>query len=206
MKKLALTLSVVATLSSPAMAQGDAEAGKAKAAVCSACHGVDGNSLIEMYPKVAGQHAAYLAKQLHDFKTAMTTGGQKGRMDPIMGGMAMPLSDQDILDISAFYAKQQPTNVATAVASDLGEKLYKGGDISRGITACIACHGPSGKGMEAAGFPMLAGQHAAYTSAQLTKFHDAKRGNDMNGMMRDIAKKLNQNDIQALSQYIATLK
>lgn len=108
MKKLALALSVViAAISSPAIAEGNAEAGKTKIIVCSACHGMDGNSMIDMYPKLAGQHATYLQKQLHDFRSAAQTGGKDGRMDPIMSGMAMPLSDQDILDITAYFLAKQ---------------------------------------------------------------------------------------------------
>ncbi len=89
MKKLALALSVVAAISSPAIAEGNAEAGKTKAIVCSACHGLDGNSMIDMYPKLAGQHTTYLQKQLREFRSAAQTGGKDGRMDPIMGGMAV---------------------------------------------------------------------------------------------------------------------
>lgn len=206
MKKLALALSVLACISSPAMAEGDAEAGKTKAIVCSACHGVDGNSLIDMYPKLAGQQATYLSKQLHDFKSAAQTGGKDGRNDPIMGGMAVMLSDQDIEDVAAFYASQTQTVAEVKDIPALGEQLYKGGDMARGITACIACHGPEGQGMELAGFPAIAGQHANYLKIQLNKFSDTNRNNDLNGMMQDIAKKLNSDDIEALSKYISSLK
>jgi cytochrome c553 len=207
MKKLAIALSVVvAAISSPTMAEGNAEAGKTKALVCSACHGVDGNSMIDMYPKLAGQHPAYLEKQLHDFRSAAQTGGKDGRMDPIMSGMTMPLSDADIADISAFFASQ--TNQAAAVADvpALGAQLYKGGDTARGITACMACHGPDGNGAGLAGFPALAGQHTNYIKIQLNKFRDSNRHNDLNGMMQDIAKKLSDADIDALAKYIASLK
>ncbi|WP_076413143.1 cytochrome c4 [Shewanella sp. UCD-KL12] len=206
MKKLALALSVLACISSPVMAEGDAEAGKTKAIVCSACHGVDGNSMIDMYPKLAGQQATYLSKQLHDFKNAAQTGGKDGRNDPIMGGMAVMLSDQDIEDVAAFYASQTQTVAEVKDIPALGEQLYRGGDMARGITACIACHGPEGKGMELAGFPAIAGQHANYLKIQLNKFSDTNRNNDLNGMMQDIAKKLNSDDIEALSKYISSLK
>ncbi|MGI2258584.1 c-type cytochrome [Shewanella sp. GXUN23E] len=205
MKKLALALSAVAAISLPVSAQGDAEAGKNKSAVCAACHGVDGNSMIDMYPKLAGQHAAYVDKQLHDFKDAMASGGAKGRMDPIMIGMVAALTEQDMADLAAFYASQTQAPAPAAQAPDLGEKLYKGGDMSRGITACAACHGPNGVGMELAGFPMVSGQHANYIKIQLNKFRDGTRNNDLNGMMGDVAKKLSDQDIQALSVYISTL-
>ncbi|MDT3279221.1 c-type cytochrome [Shewanella scandinavica] len=207
MKKLALALSVViAAISSPAIAEGNAEAGKTKIIVCSACHGMDGNSMIDMYPKLAGQHATYLQKQLHDFRSAAQTGGKDGRMDPIMSGMAMPLSDQDILDITAYFSSQVIQVTEAKDVPELGAKLYKGGDVSRGITACMACHGPDGKGAELAGFPTLAGQHANYIKIQLTKFREAGRHNDLNGMMQDVAKKLSDSDIDALSKYLSSLK
>lgn len=207
MKKLALALSVVvAAISSPTLAEGNAEAGKTKVIVCSACHGMDGNSLIDMYPKLAGQHATYLQKQLHDFRSAAQTAGKDGRMDPIMGGMSIALSDQDILDISAYFTSQTLKVAEVKDIPEFGAKLYKGGDAARGITACMACHGPEGKGAELAGFPALAGQHANYIKIQLTKFRDVSRHNDLNGMMQDVAKKLNDSDIEALSKYIASLK
>ncbi|MCP3129102.1 MULTISPECIES: cytochrome c [unclassified Shewanella] len=207
MKKLALALSVVvAAISSPAIAEGNAEAGKTKIIVCSACHGMDGNSMIDMYPKLAGQHATYLQKQLHDFRSAAQTGGKDGRMDPIMGGMSIALSDQDILDITAYFSSQTLQVAEVKDVPELGAKLYKGGDVSRGITACMACHGPDGKGAELAGFPALAGQHANYIKIQLTKFRDAGRNNDLNGMMQDVAKKLSDSDIDALSKYLSSLK
>ncbi|MBL4817362.1 cytochrome c4 [Shewanella sp.] len=206
MKKLALALSVLACISLPAMAEGNAEAGKTKAIVCSACHGVDGNSMIDMYPKLAGQQATYLMKQLHDFRSAAKTGGKEGRNDPIMGGMALMLSDQDIEDVAAYYSSQTKVVIEVKDIPALGEQLYKGGDMTRGITACIACHGPQGAGTELAGFPDIGGQHANYLKIQLNKFSDTNRNNDLNGMMQDIAKKLTSDDIEALSKYISSLK
>ncbi|QLE87533.1 MULTISPECIES: c-type cytochrome [Shewanella] len=206
MKKLAIALSVLASISSPVMAEGNAEAGKTKSIVCSACHGVDGNSMIDMYPKIAGQQEGYLKKQLVDLRKAAHTGGKEGRNDPMMSPMAAALSDQDIEDLAAYYASQTQTAADVKDVPALGEQLYKGGDMTRGITACIACHGPSGKGMEAAGYPMIGGQHANYIKIQLNKFHDTNRNNDLNGMMRDVAKKLNSDDIEALSKYISSLK
>ncbi|GGI81101.1 c-type cytochrome [Shewanella gelidii] len=205
MKKLALALSVIASISSPVHAEGNVEAGKSKAVVCSACHGMDGNSMVNMYPKLAGQHPTYLEKQLHDFRSAVQTGGKEGRMDPIMGGMTAALSDQDIADISAYYASQA-LQIADAPYSETGKQLYMGGDMSRGITSCMACHGPLGKGSELAGFPNIGGQHANYIKIQLNKFRDASRNNDLNGMMQDVATKLSDDDIEALSTYIGSLK
>ncbi|QYJ86093.1 cytochrome c4 [Shewanella mesophila] len=206
MKKLAIALSILATLSTPAIAAGDAEAGKNKSMLCSACHGVDGNSMIDMYPKLAGQQESYLNKQLHDLRQAAHTGGKEGRNDPMMSPMAAGLSDQDIDDLAAYFSSQTLVVGEVKDVPAHGEQLYKGGDVVRGITACIACHGPNGKGSEAAGFPAIAGQHANYIKIQLNKFHDTTRNNDLNGMMQDVAKKLTSEDIEALSKYISSIK
>ena len=204
MKKLALILSLLASCS--VWAQGNIEAGKAKSQTCVACHGSDGNSTITTYPKLAGQHTKYLEKQLKDLKLGMTSGGKQGRYDPVMSGMAMPLSDEDIADLSAYYASlpisenSTPENVVVK-----GKTLYTSGNAERGLTACIACHGPRGNGTELSGFPKISGQNADYIKAQLEKFRDDERGNDMNAMMRDIAKKMTDEDITVLSQYVGGL-
>ncbi len=176
----------------------EAIAGQEKVATCAACHGADGNSLVAMYPKLAGQNAKYLAKQLHEFKDGT-------RDNAIMAPMAAALSAQDITDISAFYSTQLPT-ASTAEINELGRKLYLGGDAARGVTACIACHGIDGKGMAYAGFPAIAGQNTDYLVAQLNSFKSKERDNDKNSMMRKTVRKLKKADIDALSQYMSTLK
>ncbi|MGF1725878.1 c-type cytochrome [Photobacterium nomapromontoriensis] len=204
MKKLALILAFLASYS--AWAQGDAEAGKMKAATCAACHGVDGNGIMAQYPKIAGQHPGYLEKQLKDFKQAISTGGKQGRNDPVMGGMAMPLSEQDMADLAAYYASLPISDNATPESSvELGQTLYRAGDLDRGITACTACHGPRGNGTGLSGFPKISGQNAEYVQLQLEKFRSGQRGNDMNGMMRTVAAKLTDAEINALSQYVGGL-
>ncbi|MCW8108854.1 cytochrome c4 [Alteromonas ponticola] len=206
MKKLCLLIGMTFMLSGAAVANGDAAAGKEKAATCAACHGPDGNSVIEANPKLAGQHPNYLVKQLQEFKLAAETGGEEGRNNAVMNGMAAPLSQQDMEDIAAYYASQEMTSGTTIEEYvEPGEALYRGGDEERGITACIACHGPNGNGMQLAGFPDISGQHAAYTAAQLNAFKDGLRHNDMNGMMRDIAQKLTDEDIAILASYISGL-
>ena len=197
---------IVATISAPVFAEGSAEAGQTKAALCAACHGMDGNSLVAMFPKLASQHAEYLNKQLHDFKLGGQTNGAKGRYDPTMAGFVAGLSDQDIEDLSVYFSAQKITPIVVADVPSLGEKIYRAGDKTRGITACSACHGPSGKGMGAAGFPHLGSQYPTYIISQLKKFRDGQRHNDMNGMMQDNAKKLSDADINAVAQYIASLK
>ena len=197
----------VAQASGPAAPKGDPVAGQAKSAVCAACHGADGNSVIAVNPKLAGQGAKYLAKQLHDFKSG-------ARANPVMMGMAAPLSDQDILDLAAFYAAQKSTTEAAdpAQVKD-GEKLWRGGNLESGVLSCTGCHGPSGRGNALAGFPALRGQHPAYVEAQLKAFRAAARGdigvdhraNDPEGMMRGVAKHLSDAEIKAVSQFVSGL-
>lgn len=205
MKKYCLLLALFIGCS-VAQAQGDAEAGKAKSLVCAACHGTDGNSAININPKLAGQHEGYLLKQLQEFKLASQTGGKEGRNNAIMNGQAALLSDQDMLDLAAYFSGQT-LQVGSAPEDVIaqGEALYRGGDAERGITACIACHGPAGNGMNLAGFPVIGGQHAAYTKSQLEMFRSGGRNNDLNGMMRGIAGKLTDEDISILSQYLEGL-
>ncbi|BCL68184.1 cytochrome c4 [Vibrio nigripulchritudo MADA3029] len=204
MKKLVLILSLLASCS--VWAQGSIEAGKAKSVTCSACHGADGNSLIPINPNLAGQHAKYLEKQLKDLKLGGQTGGKQGRYDPAMSAMAVPLSDEDIADLSAYFSSLPIAESSTPEdVVDRGRVLYAAGDLERGITACIACHGPRGNGTELSGFPKISGQHADYIKGQLVKFRSGDRNNDMNAMMRDISKKLTDDDIEILSKYVGGL-
>ncbi|XQW85314.1 c-type cytochrome [Thalassotalea piscium] len=184
---------------------GDVEAGKAKAATCAACHGADGNAAVPMYPSLAGQSEHYLAKQLHDFKTAVATNNEDGRVDPVMAGMVAPLNDEDIKNLAAYFSAQT-LRPAASKSDDHGQKLYLSGDAARGVTACVACHSVNGKGLGKAGFPSIAGQNATYIKSQLEKFRVSTRGNDTNGMMRNIAAKLTDADISALSQYVSAMK
>ncbi|MGB6187467.1 MAG: c-type cytochrome [Aeromonas molluscorum] len=204
MKNLVITLALMVGVTGMAQATGDAAAGQTKSAVCAACHGPDGNSPADIYPKLTGQHASYIKKQLVELKAAAS--GNTGRASPIMGAMALPLSEQDMDDLAAYFSSQQITPVAVpdeVVAA--GKALYMGGDMSRGLPACASCHGPRGAGVEQAKYPSLSGQHPAYIKAQLEGFRAATRDNDPNGMMRDIAKKLTDQDIDILSKYVPGL-
>lgn len=204
MKKLILIFSLVASCS--VWAQGNIDAGKEKSVTCGACHGADGNSLVTQYPKIAGQHVKYLEKQLHDLKLGMTSGGKQGRYDPVMSAMAMSLSEQDIADLAAYYASLPQSEGSTPEnVVEKGKALYFAGDASKGLTACSACHGPRGEGMELGGFPKISGQHAEYVKAQLIKFRSGERANDMNEMMQDVTKNLTDDEIDILSQYIGGL-
>lgn len=206
MKKFIITLLLGLSAATTANATtGDAEAGKTKSATCAACHGTDGNSLVPMYPKLAGQSADYIVKQLTDFKLGATSGGSAGRVDPIMGGMTMALSEQDMADLGAYYQAQKISDGAGS-ADALGKKLYLGGNSASNISACVACHGVDGDGMAKAGFPAVGSQNVDYLKIQLEKFRSGARSNDNNAMMRGIAANLTDQEIAALAQYISSIK
>lgn len=182
-----------------AIVSGDVAAGKAKSATCVACHNADGNSSLAMYPKIAGQHESYILKQLVEFKSGL-------RNDPVMAGMVAALSEDDMKNLAAYYASQTMSKVAKPEAvNEAGRKLYFGGDAERGITACAACHSPTGQGMSNAKFPSLANQHGDYIKAQLEKFRSSSRANDMGSMMQNIAVKLTDEDIANLTDFIKSL-
>jgi len=189
---------IVTFTGAKAIYAGDVKAGKNKSAMCASCHGADGNSPIAIYPKLAGQSASYIAKQLADFKSGE-------RSDPVMAGMVAALSEEDMNDLGTFFAVQKPT-AGQGEGSDVGQKLYFGGDANKGITACVACHGIKGKGMAQAGFPAIAGQNADYLKKQIVSFREGSRGNDRNNMMRNIAIKLSDSDIKELVNYMSSLK
>ena len=160
----------VALTSGAALAAGNASAGKTKSAPCMACHGADGNSPNVIWPKLAGQHPAYIVKQLQAFKSG-------DRKDPLMSAQAAPLSDQDMQDLAAYFSSQKiQTGTAAADKVALGEGLYRGGNTESGVAACTACHGPIGQGNPAAAYPSIAGQHAAYVVKALKDFRAGNRG------------------------------
>ena len=191
----AMTLLATTTLS---MAAGSPEAGEEKAALCAGCHGEDGNAAAPIFPKLAGQHASFLVKQLHDFRS------QK-RVEPTMNAMAEPLTDEDVLDLAAFYASKKITP-EEAAPNKSGEHLYKSGNPATGVPACTGCHGPKGGGNPSAGFPSLHGQYAAYLEKTLHDFKNGERTNDSNNMMRHVAKHMSDEEIAAVSDYASTLK
>jgi cytochrome c553 len=180
---------------------GDATAGQGKAAACGACHGMDGNSSDAQYPKLAGQSEQYIVRQLTDFKAGK-------RQNPIMLGMATPLSTQDMHDIGAYFASKTPLpGVADQALVEKGETLFRQGDTKRDIPACMACHSIDGRGNPGAMYPQLTSQHAQYIEATLKAWHDGTTwGDDAHSqIMPSIAKKLEPGDIAALSSYIEGL-
>jgi cytochrome c553 len=184
------------------LVEGSAEAGKAKALTCTACHGPEGNSANPLWPNIAGQNAPYILQQLKAFK-----GGS--RMNPLMTSQAMMLSEDDMADLAVYYeslpgAAQAVKDPATVAR---GEALYRGGNTANGTAACIACHGPTGRGNPAAKYPALRGQHADYTAKQLNDYAAGTRQTDgKTRVMRDIAATLSKEDIAALSSYVQGLK
>lgn len=189
-----------ASLSVYAFAQGSAESGATKAVVCMACHGPNGNSSNPEWPSLAGQGARYLAEQLKLYREGK-------RNNPVMMPMATALSDQDIEDLAAYYAAQNPAGLeADPSYWRAGEKLYRGGDVSRQIPACIACHGPVGHGNEPAAFPALRAQHSVYTQKQLTDYAAGARTGPKADIMQTIAKRMTLEEIRDVSSYIQGMR
>jgi cytochrome c553 len=200
MNKVLVSLLLTLGLTGVAQAAGDAQAGQGKVAVCGACHGVDGNSPAPNFPKLAGQGERYLLKQLHDIKSG-------NRQVVEMTGLLDNLSDQDMADIAAYFSRQKMSvGAADPKLVKRGEALFRGGKLEEGMPACTGCHSPNGAGVAAAGFPHLGGQHAQYVAKQLTDFREGNRTNDGDAMiMRSIAAKLSNKDIEAVSSYIQGL-
>jgi len=228
-KKL-LTLSISLVLSTTAVivhAQGDVNAGKKQAAVCAGCHGADGNSTVASFPKLAGQHASYLVRTL----TALKNGSRNA---PMMAPLAMGLDDKSMADLAAFYASQtissnpMPTlpldeddedeedEAAIALIEKAqqekldsllakGADLYRNGNLETKVSACIACHGVNGDGNQPAAFPALKGQHADYLLKTLTDFKKMDRNHNPENMMNMIAKKMTEEEIQAVSYYLSVM-
>jgi len=212
---LAAALAFAAFASSSASAadavKGSAEAGATKAAVCTACHGVNGNSTNPEWPVLAGQNAAYIREQLAMFKA-------KKRNNPVMQPIVDPLSDQDFADLAAYFSAQTPTGgEADPSYWKAGETLYRSGNAARGIPACTACHGPAGQGNAGSGYPALRAQHSVYTVKQLqdyltkNRYRDATDANTVyttrnSVMMTTIAARLTPEDIRNLASYLQGLR
>lgn len=183
------------------LVDGSVDAGKAKSITCTACHGQAGNSVNPLWPNIAGQSATYVYAQLAAFKDG-------SRSDPLMSAQAMLLSAEDMRNIAVYFESLPAAAQAVADPSkvDKGEALYRGGDADSGVAACLACHGPSGRGNPAASYPALQGQHATYTAKQLRDYAAGKRKSDgKTRIMREIAARLSDDDIDALSSYVQGL-
>lgn len=199
MRMLLAVAAVAAALgmNNTALAEGSVEAGQEKSAVCVACHGPSGNSMNPEWPNLAGQHAEFIFAQLQAFQSG-------ARQNPLMSPMAIGLTEQDMLDLAAYFEAQPPAALeADPALVEAGRKLFLGGDLERGITACTACHGPTGQGNPMAGYPVVAGQHAVYSAAALRAYASGERAN---AIMQDIAARMSEEDIAAVTSYIQGLR
>jgi cytochrome c553 len=224
---LSLTLALLVVCALPIVhaqdpdSGGNNAAGKEKSGSCAGCHGEDGNSLMPTFPKLAQQHASYISKQLYAFKDG-------SRKNEVMAPMAMALNDDDIADLSAYYANQkisanpeptlppddssdEPVDEAKAKQAmqtllNAGSNLYRNGNLTSEVSACIACHGPNGEGNKPASFPALRSQHADYLITALTEFKSGTRSNNPDNMMHMITKKMTEQEIKAVAYYISTMR
>ena len=199
-----VTLLLAAVSFASAAQAGDPEAGKAQAAPCAACHGQDGASPIDpSYPVLAGQNEKYLLRQLQMIQSDT-------RSIPLMAGQLTGKSEADLADLAAYYASL-PAKIGQAQGEDetlaLAEGIYRGGVLEKGVAACSSCHAPGGEGNGPAGFPAIGGQSAGYTVAQLTAYREGQRATDevYGGMMRSIASRLTDTEIEALADYLRGL-
>jgi cytochrome c553 len=182
-----------------AQAAGDAVAGAKKAQICAACHGADGNSSNPAWPSLAAQHAEYILKQLQDFKS-----GKRANVQ--MTPMAANLGEQDMLDLAAHFSAQKiKPHAADPAMVESGQRVYRAGNSDTGVPACMACHGPAGRGNPAAVYPAVGGQYAVYILAQLKAFRAGQRTNDSNEVMRTITSRMTDDETRAVSEYMQGL-
>ena len=201
MKRLwILTATISGAIISGSALPASVEAGAAKAAVCQACHGANGNSVNPEWPSLAGIGADYIAEQLNNFKDGK-------RPNPVMMPNAMTLSDDDMANLGAYFDGLTNTGLeADPSYWQAGQKLYRAGDAARGIPACMACHGPTGRGNEPAKFPALRGQQSVYVMKQLNDYASGARTTGPNGVMPTISKRLAPDDIRNLASYLQGLR
>lgn len=197
---LLLTLMCCAQANAAEPAGGSAEEGQAKSTTCVACHGANGNSPNPEWPNIAGQHAPYILKQLQAFKAGE-------RQNPLMTPIAMTLSEDDMADLAAYYSTQTRTGLeADPGKLELGERVYRGGDVDANVAACTGCHGPRGMGNPTALYPAIQGQHATYVAAQLRAYRAGTRQTDQNAMMRDVTRTMSDEQIDAVAAYVQGLR
>ncbi len=195
-----LSLPAIALAGTAAAADaGDPERGRTKTVQCIACHGPSGNSANPQWPKIAGQSKEYIYKQLQMFK-------QRQRINPLMNPQAAVLSEQDMRDVAAYYESQTVSpNATDENLFELGKAIYRGGIPEEGVPACMSCHGPSGSGNPAAGFPRLSHQHAAYVAQRLRNYRDGKETYPNAEIMSGVVGRLNNDEIKAVSSYVQGL-
>ena len=194
-----VTIGLITFFISNTVQAGDNKAESTAQTICSACHGVDGNSLLPVNPIIAGQHEDYIYRQLKMFKSG-------ARKNTRMLGIANTLSDDDMVQLSKYFAGFKSKTVGTSdreLATE-GEKIYRSGILEKGVAACSACHLPTGSGIPGK-YPRIAGQHPEYTVNQLTHFKEGRRRGSSAGIMRSIAGKLSKKQMLALAEYLAGL-
>lgn len=199
---LTISLLLAAQAQADGLVEGSAEAGKARAITCGACHGADGNSVNPVWPSIAGQHTTYIVDQLEAFKNG-------SRNNVLMTAQAMSLSHEDMANLAVYYNEKAaaPRAVSDASLVEKGAAIYRGGSKDDGVPACMACHGPTGKGNPAASYPRLSGQYANYTAATLAAYASGERKSDgPTKVMRDIASAMNAEQIQSVAAYIQGLQ
>lgn len=200
---LCLVGCAAASAQAPAARPDPARGQQIAAGACAACHGPDGNSALPANPRLNGQHADYLAKQLHDY--ALPADHRAARVSAIMAGFAATLSPEDRRHVAAWYAAQKPMRGEARVREtlELGQRIYRAGIPDKEVPACAGCHAPNGAGVPTR-YPRLGGQHAEYTAAQLRAFRDGTRRNDLS--MAQIAARMSEAEIKAVSDFIAGLR
>lgn len=185
----------------PALADPDPAKGQAIATqVCSACHMANGNSVVPLYPKLSAQHAEYISKQLAAYKSGE-------RKNPIMYGIAMALSPEDMVNLGAWFESQTPApeGAKDEALAKVGQKIWRGGKPGQGVPACASCHSPDGAGIPVL-YPRLAGQHTEYVITQLNNYKSGQRNVGTAAIMVTIASKLSDQEMAALAEYMASLK
>ena len=196
----AMVLGMTGLMAAGFVQAADIEAGKAKSVLCVACHGADGNSVNVIWPNLAGQHASYTEKQLKEFKAGK-------RINATMQGMVAALTEEDMANLAAYYESQTPT--APKFDQSLlamGQDIYRGGITETAVAACMGCHSPAGTGNGPAAYPGLKGQHPEYIVAQLKSFKEGQRANDAGKMMRNVANRMSDAEMQAVAAYVAGMK
>ena len=189
-----------ALIAAPHLHAGDISRGEELSGSCAACHGAEGVSDNPEWPNIAGQGKRYLYEQLKAYQTG-------DRENAVMAGQVEDLDDQDMRDLAAFYSSLEP-GVSGGVRDEVkerGEEIYRGGIPDEGVAACMACHGPAGEGLPGAGFPRIGGQHAQYTAEQLKAYRSGERDTDRNRMMRGVAERMTDEQIEAVSEYVSGL-
>jgi cytochrome c553 len=215
MKKTIAALTMCILSSCPAFADGlvdgSADEGKTKSVTCGACHGADGNSVNPLWPSIAGQHSTYIVDQLQAFKGDAANDRQPSRLDPLMQSQMLMLSDTDMRNLAVYYSEMKTATKTVAdptpAVLNRGRRLYLGGNSDDETPACIACHGPNGRGNPASLTPALSGQYSVYMAKQLRDYASGSRKSDgPTRVMRDIAAKLSEADIVAVSSYVQGLQ